>query len=549
MRTPRPVHKAVYSHVYPEKAPDPVLLAISTPACEKLELNPVDIKADRQKEEEFVSIFSGNKILPDTRPWSLNYAGHQFGFFAGQLGDGRAVSLFETMNSKGESWEVQLKGAGRTPYSRFGDGYAVLRSSIREFLMSEHMNALGVPTTRALALIATSREVIREDGPRGLEPERGAVVTRMAPSWLRFGNFELFYSRDDMDNVRRLADYASENVVKDEAKGSGNKYTRLFRNVTKRTAEMVAEWQAIGFNHGVMNTDNMSVLGLTMDYGPFQIMDYYDTNYVCNHSDDIGRYAFQRQPSVCLFNLVKLAVPLFELIGAEGEVDQLVFPDKDNETKEGVTDEETLTKYRQNGKEIVQQLLNEEFKDYFMEHYVEKMRQKLGLKDSVASETDFKDVIVPLLAWMTDYHVDYHRFYRSLSNYRITAEGEEVDGDRAIGEWIDIVTELGENTEACANALKPWLSIYRHRLLKERSDDKERKQRMDAVNPRFVLRNFIVDRVIESFDNDDEHGKECLEACLEACIHPYRDHYEDQRVEEWINAAVPAEDYRCSCSS
>jgi uncharacterized protein YdiU (UPF0061 family) len=211
-------------------------------------------------------------------------------FWAGQLGDGRAISLFETLNAKNKSWEIQLKGAGRTPYSRFGDGYAVLRSSIREYLMSEHMHALGVPTTRALGLITTEREVYREDGPRDRQPEDGAVVARIAPSWLRFGNFEIFYSRDDMDNIQQLADYAIENVMGDEKDiGSGNKYARFFKSVAKRTATMVAEWQAIGFNHGVMNTDNMSILGLTMDYGPFQMMDYYNPRYICNHSDEAGR--------------------------------------------------------------------------------------------------------------------------------------------------------------------------------------------------------------------------------------------------------------------
>lgn len=189
--------------------------------------------------------------------------------FAGQLGDGRAVSLFETQNEKGESYEVQLKGAGRTPYSRFGDGYAVLRSSIREFLVSEYMHALSIPTTRALTLIGTSREVYRDDAPSNVrQPERGAIVTRFAPSWLRFGNFELFYSRDEMSNIRKLADYAIDHVIPPENQddqGTGNKYAQFVRRVGKRTARMAAEWQAIGFNHGVMNTDNMSILGMIID--------------------------------------------------------------------------------------------------------------------------------------------------------------------------------------------------------------------------------------------------------------------------------------------
>ncbi|KAI8364330.1 hypothetical protein EDC96DRAFT_444231 [Choanephora cucurbitarum] len=536
MRTPRPVHNAVYSHVYPEHAPDPQVLAVSKPALQQIGLDE-----EVSKTEEFVSVFSGNKILPETRPWSLCYAGHQFGFFAGQLGDGRAISLFETINPQGESWEIQLKGAGRTPYSRFGDGYAVLRSSIREFLMSEHMHALGVPTTRALALIETSRDVFREDG----QPETGAIVARMAPSWLRFGNFEIFYSRDDMDNVKRLADYTIKHVVKDDHHPEvGNQYARLFRTVTEKTAQMVAEWQAIGFNHGVMNTDNMSVLGLTMDYGPFQIMDYYNPFYVCNHSDEAGRYAFHRQPSAAMFNLVKFSVPLFELIGAGEEVDSIVFPDKDNELKEGVTDEETLERYRDAGKMFVQTLLNTDFKHYFMVHLIKKMRSKIGLGTTEDSQSDMDDVIIPLLDWMTAYHVDYHRFYRSLSNYQITSAGEEADADQAIHQWLDIVTEESEELVNCKESLKPWLSIYRHRLLKDKLDHAERKRQMDAVNPRFVLRNSIAEEVIQAFEEEEE-AKSQLEACLYACLHPFEQHYEDERIERWIQTPVPVKFLVC----
>ncbi|KAI9359074.1 hypothetical protein BD770DRAFT_386562 [Pilaira anomala] len=545
MRTPRPVHGAVYSHVIPEKAPDPVLLAISKPACQTIDLEFND-------EQEFADVFSGNKILPDTCPWSLCYAGHQFGYYAGQLGDGRAISLFETVNHNGESWEIQLKGAGRTPYSRFGDGYAVLRSSIREFLMSEHMNALGVPTTRALALIDTTRDVYREDGPREIQPESGAIVARMAPSWLRFGNFEIFYHRDDMDSVRTLADYTIEHVVKEKEEGSGNKYAQLMRSITKKTAKMIAEWQAIGFNHGVMNTDNMSVLGLTMDYGPFQIMDFYNPRYVCNHSDDTGRYAFFRQPSVGVFNLVRLSMPLFELIGAGDQVDTLVFPSKEDETREGVTDEKTLEQYRANAQTFVQNLLQDEYKEYFMDALLTKMRSKIGLKpcSEVENKSDMDDVIIPLLDWMTNHRIDYHRFYRSLSNYQITHEGEAWDEEKAITEWLDIVAENESEVEPSKAALKPWLAIYRHRLLQEKSVCADRKRQMDAVNPRFVLRNSIAQSVIDSFEKEtEEEAKAVLNACLDACLNPFKDHYEDARVEEWIHSSIPDKDMRCSCSS
>lgn len=392
------------------------------------------------------------------------------------------------------------------------------------------------------------------------EPERGAIVARMAPSWLRFGNFEIFYSRDDMENVRVMADYAIENVVKDEMNGTGNKYGRFLRNVTKKTAIMVAEWQAAGFNHGVMNTDNMSILGLTMDYGPFQMMDYYNPHYVCNHSDETGRkyhytkkadnhltitfnigYAYHRQPSVCIFNLVKLSVPLFELIGAGEDVDSIVFPDKNNETKEGVTDEQTLEKYRDAGKVFVQEMMNNEFKDYFMEHLSQKLRSRIGLSETFDVKSDMDDVIIPMLDWMATYHVDHHRFYRSLSNYQITKDGEDSDSTKAISEWLDIVTEDENQVDPSKEALKPWLAIYRHRLLKEKVGFAERKERMDAVNPRFILRNSIAEKVIQAFDETEteEEAQSVLNACLDACVNPFKDHYEDERVETWITETVP----------
>lgn len=368
----------------------------------------------------------------------------------------------------------------------------------------------------------------------------------MAPSWLRFGNFEVFYHRDDMDNVRKLADYAIENVVKDEGgyEGSGNKYARFFRNITKKTAEMVAEWQAIGFNHGVMNTDNMSILGLTMDYGPFQIMDYYNPRYTCNHSDHTSRYAFGLQPSVCMFNLIRLGLPLLELVGAGEEVDNLVYPSKEDETREGVTDEETLEKYRENAKTFIQNLLQVEFKEYFMARLITKMRSKIGLVaiDGVSNgQSDMDDVIIPLLDWMTEYHIDYHRFYRSLSNYRITSAGEESDAEKFLGCGVEVITEDESQLESCKQALKPWLSLYRHRLLRDKSaDNEERKERMDAVNPRFVLRNSIAQSVIDAFENDrEEEAIDTLNACLKACVDPFKDHYEDERVEKWISSTVP----------
>lgn len=233
-------------------------------------------------------------------------------------------------------------------------------------------------------------------------------------------------------------------------------------------------------------------------------------------------------------------MPLFELIGAGDNVNSIVFPDKDNETKENVTDEKTLEKYREAGKEFVQELLNNEFKDYFMEHLSKKLSSKIGLRDAADVQGDMNDVIIPMLEWMSTYKVDYHRFFRSLSNYEITEKGEDNDCKRAIDEWLEIITEDESQREPSKQAIKPWLAIYRHRLMKEKAGFTERKQQMDAVNPRFVLRNSIAEKVIQAYENGtDEEAQSVLNACLDACINPFKSHYEDERVESWIKEAVP----------
>ncbi|CAM0139868.1 hypothetical protein VKS41_007212 [Umbelopsis sp. WA50703] len=539
LRISRPVHNAVFSYVTPEKAPSPHMLSVSNAGLKELDLDPEEVKT-----QQYLDVFSGNTVLPDTHPWSLCYAGHQFGYFAGQLGDGRAISLFETENKSGKRWELQLKGAGRTPYSRFADGYAVLRSSIREYLGSEHMAALGVPTTRAINLILTDREVYRDDAPSDVpQPEQGAIVTRMAPSWLRIGNFEIFHSRNDKENVRKLADYVLKEVIKIDQvspENKGNRYENLLREVARSTAEMVAGWQSLGFNHGVMNTDNMSLLGLTMDYGPYQFMDYYDHQYICNHSDHTGRYAFSQQPTVCMWNVYKLGVTMVELIGAGDEVDEVDIANMDDEAKR--------QQYRKAGEDIVNNIAGEELGEYFMKFFTDKMRAKLGL--ATTDSSDMENVIGPLLHWMGEYRIDYHKFIRSLSDYQITEDGEEKDADNAI-ERLNITSALKKEDKAKED-LKPWLSIYRHRILLSKLDNEQRKQKMDSVNPRFVLRNWIAQEVCAAFDEKSEdEASAMLESCLRACTNPFESKYDDELIEKWIQQDVPqwGRDLKCSCSS
>ncbi len=318
-----------------------------------------------------IQTLAGNQLLPGMDALAALYAGHQFGHFVPQLGDGRAILLGEVKNAAGEGWELQLKGAGRTPYSRGGDGRAVLRSSIREFLCSEAMHALGIPTTRALAIVGSDRPVYRED------EETAALVTRLAPSFVRFGSFEVFYYRNQIEPLRQLADYVIARYYPELATRA-EPYAELLREVARRTAELMAQWQAVGFSHGVMNTDNMSILGLTLDYGPFGFLDAFDPGYVCNHSDTGGRYAFDQQPDVAAWNITKLAQTLVPLLSVE-------------------TASAAIADYPQQ----------------FGQAYVARMAAKFGLPAS--GET--VPLLMDALQLLAQNHVDYTIFMRRLCDF------------------------------------------------------------------------------------------------------------------------------------
>ncbi|MEO7939637.1 MAG: protein adenylyltransferase SelO family protein, partial [Burkholderiaceae bacterium] len=284
-----------YTRVRPTPLPDPYWVGTSAAVARML-----DLPAGWLHSDEALQVLTGNHILTGSEPLASVYSGHQFGQWAGQLGDGRAILLGGLAAADGQTLELQLKGAGPTPYSRMGDGRAVLRSSIREFLCSEAMAGLGIATTRALCVTGSDAPVRRET------METAAVVARVAPSFLRFGHFEHFSYRNEIDALRQLADYAIDRFYpqcRDGAAFGGNRYAALLHAVSERTADLLAQWQCMGFCHGVMNTDNMSMLGLTIDYGPFQFLDGFDPGHICNHSDTQGRYAFNRQPNVAYWNL------------------------------------------------------------------------------------------------------------------------------------------------------------------------------------------------------------------------------------------------------
>ena len=413
------------------------------------------------------------------------YSGHQFGVWAGQLGDGRALLLGEAQTAQGPM-ELQLKGCGLTPYSRTADGRAVLRSSIREYLCSEAMHGLGIPTTRALALIGSPLPVKRET------VETAAVVTRVAPSFLRFGHFEHFtHAAEDVAALRQLADATIEHHYP-ALKGQPGRYAALLEAVTRRTAELMAQWQTVGFCHGVMNTDNMSILGLTIDYGPFGFLDAFDPNHICNHSDHQGRYAWARQPSVALWNLHALAQALMPLIE---DTDQAL-------------------------------AALEPYKTLFPQRLLAAMRTKLGLREEREEDRELADSLLRLMAQdRTDFTIAFRRLARfSTAPDAANAVIRDMFIDRP--------------------AFDAWAARYAARLAAEASIDAERSRGMDRSNPKYVLRNHLAETAIERARGGD-FGE--VNRLLKVLQRPF-----DEQPEHEADAGFPPEwasQLEVSCSS
>ena len=442
-----------HTRLAPTPLPSPYWVGHSSAVAEALGLPP-----DWTRDDALLTAFTGNALLPGSDPLATVYSGHQFGVWAGQLGDGRALLLGETE----AGLEIQLKGAGRTPYSRMGDGRAVLRSSIREFLCSEAMHGLGIPTTRALCVTGSDAPVRRE------EIETAAVVTRVAPSFIRFGHFEHFAANDQPQALRRLADFVIDAfypAVRQSERLAGNPYAALLEAVSERTATLLAQWQAVGFCHGVMNTDNMSILGLTLDYGPFQFLDGYDPAHICNHSDTQGRYAYARQPNIAYWNLFCLGQALLPLIGDQ---------------------------------ELALAAL-ESYKSVFPAELERRLRAKLGLDTSQADDRSLIEGILKLLAAE---RVDHTIFWRRLSHYAADGRAEPVRDLFLDREGIDA-----------------WLRHYEARLAGE--DARAAAARMLRANPKFVLRNHLGELAIRQAREKDFSGVAKLLALLE---HPYDEH-------------------------
>ena len=469
---------AFFTALQPTPVPTPHWVAVSQDAARTLGLSPGWLET-----EEALQALSGNQVLPGSQPMATVYSGHQFGVWAGQLGDGRAILLGETA----QNFEIQLKGAGRTPYSRGGDGRAVLRSSIREFLCSEAMHALGIPTTRALAVTGSPLPVQRETR------ETAAVVTRFALSFIRFGHFEHFAARDMLPELRALTDYVIDRYYP-ACRSAAHPPAALLQAVSERTAEMLAHWQAVGFCHGVMNTDNMSILGLTIDYGPFQFLDTYDPGHICNHSDAQGRYAFNRQPQVAYWNLFCLAQALMPLI--EQEEPALA----------------ALATY----------------KTAYAQAFLARMRDKLGLahrQDDVQRSDSDGALVEQLLGLLAANRVDYTVFWLRLTE--AVASGD-----------FTPVRDLFLDREGWDD----WLGSYSARLVQ--ADGTHAAELMRRSNPRFVLRNHLGELAIRAAAQGDFSVLHQLQQVLER---PYDAHPENA---QWSGFAPEwASSIAISCSS
>jgi len=421
------------------------------------------------KNAEFLNVVSGSQPLPGGDTLAAVYSGHQFGVWAGQLGDGRAHLLGEIVGPTG-NWEIQLKGAGMTPYSRMGDGRAVLRSSVREYMASHAMHGLGIATTRALSLVSADDPVMRET------VETAAIVARVAPSFVRFGSFEHWASRKRPDLVRKLADYVIERFypecltpVSGIAETPETRYVRFLESVVKRTADLMASWQVVGFCHGVMNTDNMSILGLTLDYGPYGFMDGFDARHICNHTDSNGRYAWHAQPAVAHWNLYQLANSLFSIVPQA-------------EALRGALDK---------------------FEATFLHSMQSRMSRKLGLATWMAGD---EVLIDDLWSVMQTSHADFSLTFRQLAYAPGLTEADAGqiahDLGGTVGEGVGSLrpfVDLFVDREAAL----AWLERYRNRLSQESVPWQQRVLGMLSVNPLYVLRNYLAQQVIESTQRGD----------------------------------------------
>ena len=460
-----------FTRVQPTGLPNPKLVSVNPEAVELLGLDSQQFPPNTETPGWFLQWSSGNHNLAGSDPLAMVYSGHQFGSYVPQLGDGRGLLLGEVEGPQGK-WDLHLKGAGKTPYSRFGDGRAVLRSSIREYLCSEAMYGLGIASTRALSIVTSDEPVYRET------VESATMLIRMSRSHIRFGSFEYFHHTQQPEAVKQLADHVIEQHLPELA-GTQDQYLEMFRYTVHQTAKLIAQWQSVGFAHGVMNTDNMSIIGETMDYGPFGFLDAYNPKFICNHSDPQGRYAFDQQPMIGLWNCNALANALTSLL----PVEQLT-------------------------------TVLEEYQPLFLAVLLELHRQKLGLLETHPSD---QTLINELLNSMAENQVDHTIFFRNLSYFDTSgfdANNSNSDSDKTNLRDLFIDRETFD----------PWIEKYQQRLGLEQRSTVERKAAMLNSNPKYVLRNYMAEIAIRKAEDEQDYSE--IDRMLKLLQSPFDEHPE-----------------------
>ncbi len=504
----RAVRNACYTRVEPTPVPSPQLLAWADPVGEML-----GISRPGSTTGPVAEVLGGNRVLPGMQPYAARYGGHQFGTWAGQLGDGRAITLAEVVSPDGMRYDLQLKGAGMTPYSRTADGRAVLRSSVREFMCSEAMHYLGVPTTRALSLVATGESVVRDmfyDG--NPKAETGAVVCRVAPSFVRFGNFEILAANQELDALKRLADYVIAKHFPELGKPAPATYARWFEEICRRTATLVAEWMRVGFVHGVVNTDNMSILGLTIDYGPYGWLEGYDPRWTPNTTDAQGRrYCYGSQPNIAHWNLVRLANAIYPLIEDKAPLEQ--------------------------GLAV--------FAETFESASGRMLAGKLGLMalDRVGDDSLLGD----LFELLQQVETDMTLFFRLLATLPVDGAADAAD-DRAL---VEPLRRAFYAEDAFApeqrGRLAGWLRRYLARVRQDAVPVSDRRRRMNRANPKYVLRNYLAQQAIDALERGDASIMERLMAVTRRPYdeQPAHDELADRRP-EWARHKPGCSALSCS---
>ena len=499
--TRRQVFESCFSFVEPKKTAKPKLIHASEEVGQLLGIGTKEID-----EVDFLNVFTGNELLPNTKPYAICYGGHQFGNWAGQLGDGRAINLAEIVFDS-KRWALQLKGAGPTPYSRTADGLAVLRSSVREYLCSEAMFHLGIPTTRALSLSLTGDEVLRDvlyDGHPA--HEKGAVVCRVAESFLRFGNYEIHASRKEHQTLKNLLSYTIKQHYPSIESGTKKGYVEFFGEVANRTLDMIISWQRVGFVHGVMNTDNLSILGLTIDYGPYGWLEGFDKGWTPNTTDAQGkRYRFGNQIQIGLWNLYQLANALYPLV------------------EEAKPLEAILDKYKEDSAVKFSQM----------------MKSKLGLEEIKSSDKKLVDQLEEVLA-LTE--TDMTIFFRNLSQIN-----KEDDCWAAFQKIKYAFYKIEEVKDEVLDSWNIWLIDYIDRLCLEKLSDQDRSDHMNKVNPKYVLRNYIAQLAIDAADDGDYS---LVDEVYQLLLNPYNEQPENEKWyakrPEWARNKIGCSMLSCS---